>query len=380
MSESDADSSIFDNDTDEDNEDEEEREYEDGCEYDDEFEDEDEDEDEDFCCDIELMPFVIRLFILLDQDVDTSIFSSEASQKVRRLLKDYPEAAGVYSNLHGLYPLQLACRKQAPLEVIAALVKAFPEALHMSQRLKLPYDDFDYEMYPLQHALCGANASFDVICFLVSQWPGSLQLPTLGGGGSHFALHLACQANVSLRIIQYLLLKWPGALKRKGEHGLPLHYACRGGADLSTITFLIQTSPDSLQVPNESGALPLHEACIFRGEHAEVSAWTTFRRACSLAAASTLPSLLQLSNHADSPPPPPPVMLLQTLVQAWLAAVCVLDKEGFVPLHHLCYGEPALLVDIQLLAEAWPEALQVATGGMLPLHSACRHDFPLEVI
>jgi len=392
MSEADADSSVFindddDNDDEDEDEDEEEREYEyengHGYEYDSE-----EDFYSDFCChNIVLLPFVVQLFtIILDQQGgETCSFSPESCQTVKRLLQDHPEAARVYSNLHGGYALHLACRKQAPLEIIVALANPFPEALQICQKLDGICDNFDdHEMCPLQHALCNAKASFDVIRFLVSQWPGALQLPS-EGGGAHFALHVACEANVSLQIIQYLIKQWPGVLQRQADFGLPLHYACRAGADPATIDFLIQAWPDALKLPKKMGALPLHEACLFRGEHAEVSTWSAYHMALSLAAASSHPSLLLLSNNADSPPPlpssPPPVVLLQSLVRAWPAAVRVRDEEGFLPLHNLCCGAPALLVEVQLLVEAWPDALQVPTiGSMLPLHLACQHCFPVDVI
>jgi len=57
------------------------------------------------------------------------------------------------------------------------------------------------------------------------------------------------------------------------------------------------------------------------------------------------------------------------------------DQEGLLLLHHLCSCKSLLLVDVQLLVEVWPDALQVAvTGGMLPLHLACQNHFPWDVI
>jgi len=200
-------------------------------------------------------------------------------------------------------------------------------------------------------------------------------------GCSYLALHLACDANVLLQIIQYLVQNGPRALKSKGLHGFPLHHACHSSADLSTINFLIQAWPDALKTPNQSAALPLHEACHYCGKHANVSAWLTYCRALSLVAASNQPSsLLPLSNNADSQPLPPPVMLLKTLVQAFPDAVCIDDEEGYLPLHNLCCNEAALQIEVQLLVEAWPEALQAAALGRLPLHLACQHGSPVNVI
>jgi len=306
----------------------------------DEFAYENEEEDNrGFCYDSKLVPFVTQLFELLEVETD---FPPDASQKVQCLLKDHPNAAGFYSERHGGFALHWACRKQAPLEIIVALTNAFPSALQVSQKLAGIYDAFDeYKMYPLHHALCDANASLDVICFLESQWPRSLQITSLGWG-RHFALHTACEANVSLPIIQFLVQKWPEALKRQSEFGLPLHYACRSG-DPPMIDFLIQAWPDSVRIPNEiMGAFPLHEACQYSDQYAQV---------------------------------------LQSLVQAWPAAARKLDFDGFLPLHYLCMGKQLLVDEVQLLVQAWPYGLQnVARNGSLPLHFACQRGSPVDVI
>jgi len=357
-----------------DDDDDEESGYESGHEYPDNF------VAEDFRCDSELLPAVMSLFKILGGGIRLCHkgpnYLCHKGRAVRRLLKKDPEAAGVYSRRHRGYPLHLACSMLAPLDVIVPLVRAFPKAVRVCHRIA-----GDVDMCPLQFSLCHEMVSFDVIRFLVSQWPKALQLP-MSAYGNCFALHLACRTHkVSLPIIQYLVQKWPGALKRESEYGLPLHDACRRGANLPTIDFLVQAWPDSLQVPNERGLLPLHEACRFRSAHSEVSAWMEYIRAPALAAAT---SGRRRSNYlliAESPPPPP-VVILQSLVQAWPAAVRKLDGEGFLPLHHLCSWYDALLVDMQLLVEAWPKALQVATPrrGMLPLHLACQHRFPTDVI
>jgi len=288
---------------------------------------------------------------------------------VIRLLEEKPKAAGVYSKYHAGYPLHWACRKQAPLEVIVALTKAFPDVVDVpTHKLNGIRDDFDkYQMYPLQHALCHAKASLDVIRFLTSQWPEVLKEYIVWG---YFALHLACDANVSLPIIQFLVEQWPGALQEKGVYGSPLHHACRSGADISTIHFLLQAWPEAVQTSNEYEAtLPLHEACRYRGQHAEVVAWSEYLKAARAVAAA--------DDSIPQPPPPPPVLLLlQTLVQAWPAAVRVSDNENYLPLHYLCTDQPALLSDVKLLVEAYPEALQDGTRGWLPLHLACRYHSP----
>jgi len=276
-------------------------------------------------------------------------------------LKEIPGSSWCLLEPAQRIPLHLACWMLAPLDVIAPLARVFTKTLRVCHRLEGHID-----MCPLQYVLLHSMVSFNVICFLISQWPKAL--------GKCFVLHLACRTKVSLQIIQYLVTKWPGALKRKGEDGLPLHYACHSCANLPTIDFLIQAWLELLQVPNERELLPVHVACQCRSEHAEVSAWSTYIRAPSLAVAT---SGHRCSNYliiAESPPPPP-VVILQSLVQAWLATVCKLDGEDFLPLHHLCCCDDALLLDMQALVEAWPDSLQGVTPkrGVLSLHLICQH-------
>ncbi len=144
---------------------------------------------------------------------------------VTRLLQKYPDAADFDCDKGKGYPLHLACRREAPLEVIAALVKAFPRALRLRRWVKGICDAFEFWMCPLQQALCNKKVSFDVIRFLVSQWPRALSLRSRG----NYALHIACEANVSLQIIQYLVQQNPETLQLNSELGTPLHHACYGG-------------------------------------------------------------------------------------------------------------------------------------------------------
>jgi len=90
-----------------------------------------------------------------------------------------------------------------------------------------------------------------------------------------------------------------------------------------------------------------------------VVAWSEYLKAARAVAAA--------DDSTPQPPPPPPVLLLQTLVQAWPAAVRVSDNENYLPLHYLCTNQPALLSDVQLLVEVYPEALQDGTCGTFGL-------------
>jgi len=135
--------------------------------------------------------------------------------------------------------------------------------------------------------------------------------------------------------------------------------------------------PKSIKVRNEHGRLPLHEACCENAQNAGLIAmliaeWPhAVRDACQKT--GLLP--LHLACKAQGS-----LAVLQLLVEAWSEAVLVPDEYGFLPLHYACKNvggvsdteQKQSLEKIKLLVEARPESLQIQTKlGMLPLHWAC---------
>jgi len=98
------------------------------------------------------------------------------------------------------YPLHVACRNNAPIPVIRALLKAWPGALQTPAASCLPLEE-----------ACICAKSLDTIQLLVEEWPKSIE---------HYSpLHLALgicarkRPEVSLDIIQFLVHQWPESVK-----------------------------------------------------------------------------------------------------------------------------------------------------------------------
>jgi len=75
-----------------------------------------------------------------------------------------------------------------------------------------------------------------------------------------------------------------------------------------------------------------------------------------------------------------PMETIQLIAEAWPDAVREKDDDGWLPLHYAClYGYSDDV--IQLLIECWPMSLHVKTeGGILPLHLALQPEAKLEAI
>jgi len=66
---------------------------------------------------------------------------------------------------------------------------------------------------------------------------------------------------------------------------------------------------------------------------------------------------------------------IQVLVEAWPDAVHVQDDDGHLPLHHAGKNFRCTDYVIQLLVRSWPESCQVSTkDNQLPLHLACSYN------
>jgi len=350
------------------------------------------------------------------------------------LLHKFPEAAKIplegmelvddYGNrfsFHG-YAFHMACYRNAPLPVLCALVRVWPEA---ARQRSYAHSVFAYErcdgnyVPPLHIALRNATVSFEVIEFLLEQWPESIQWIHYDDDNENnkknennendienqeTALHWACLYGVSVPIIQYLVHQWPQALQIRSQRGLPLHCACICETpSTQTIAYLLMeaygASPTAL-LEGRDGLLlsALKEACLnpkTKAEQMEVliqylpTTAVSFHHHCyHLDALSFLP-LHSAALHVED------VKVIALLIQHFPAAVKINDQHYGTPLHCACSSEHNSLIKQQMLVQAWPEALRetwtkrknnasagsptstcdqhgvvVVVGGLLPLHTA----------
>ena len=238
-----------------------------------------------------------------------------------RLCKAYPEDAKVWSYrvsadgdaVWTRLPIHEACINNPPLELMEALVAAYPEstaALDLSKRLPL-------------HNAAVYNASYEVIELLVKACPASVNVTDMYNKnpamlllscsreeedirrfnlssqllGERFSGKPVCtfsavfndfDTNESIEENKTPLLKnikrkrWTEAFSilqsqpsqakewtthRDGDGDivwkrLPIHEACINGAPLNLIQSLLKAYKDGLQQPDQSNRLPLHHAAV----------------------------------------------------------------------------------------------------------------------
>jgi len=314
------------------------------------------------------------------------------SDEVEHLLRHYPEAAKAcwqeeMTEITGMYPLHVACFKNAPISVVRALLNSWPDSirermpdlpLHCACRCgkSLEVIQLLTEVWPDAvrrsrwtnpkdfllplHLAIECKAPIDIIRFLVQQWPESVQKDNMY---QEVALHSACGHGSSLPVIQFLAEQWPEAMKIRRAYGSHLLHAC-GSCSFDTVAFLIDACPDSIQVRSIYGASPLDVALTWRCQETKMLLLLIEKWPDAVRISSGFLLHSACKEQAN-------VAVIQALAKAWPDAVRVRDRDGFQPLHHACRVRPCLQT-VQFLVELWPQSLKVLSDeGMLPLHFAC---------
>jgi len=142
------------------------------------------------------------------------------------LLKKQPEAAERNDGIYGRTPLHFACQEGSPFEVVAALLKAWPDAAKQKD---------SYGQMPL-HWACSKGSSFEVVAALLKAWPDAAKQRTRKGTAP---LHAACLNTTPFEVVAALLKAWPEVVKEKDSAGnTPLQMACRKNSSFE-VTFLL---------------------------------------------------------------------------------------------------------------------------------------------
>jgi len=168
----------------------------------------------------------------------------------------HPEEASAYITTKGLHgqlhflPLHKVCVLQPPLNVVKAIIAAFPDG-PMSQ---------DQDGWLPLHCACYYGAVNDIIGTLLSAYPKAAQAKDNEGGRN--PLHYACIKHASVNTLQLLVRAYPKSLISKDDDGrLPIHYACSKGASPESIETLVASAPKSVGKRDDQGRFPLHLAC-----------------------------------------------------------------------------------------------------------------------
>lgn len=281
---------------------------------------------------------------------------------VRLLLSHYPKGAQ-RAERYGCLPLHFAAKCVAPEEVIVALLEAYPQGATLKDTFGGLPIDFSYGRLniihkmvkycaecirlrngpnalgdlPLHRAIRYQHATFEVIQFMVDQYPSSVKVK---GQEGMFPLHRAVSNTPhKLQNVKFLIDCFPGGLCYKDDYGkLPIHYACRSGS-LEIVKLLIESDKRptaGLDVADNAERLPLHHAAA---------------------------SVRKLSRMAPNK--------LRFVLNRHRQGIYAADNQGMLPLHLACLRHPSNTNNIEmiriLLEEDLFTILRARNDGKTPL-------------
>jgi len=178
--------------------------------------------------------------------------SSEDWENATRILSVKPETVKTWNGRPGFFegikhsevlPIHEACANGGtPLELVKALVKAYPEGLKQKETA--------YHRLPI-HIACRKNANINVVRLLMEVFPdGSLVPDSLG----RLPLHYALSNGANDFVVQLLLEIRPGAAMGTDKRGwLPLHVACSVGASTNVIELIARAYPEGTIIKTSRG-------------------------------------------------------------------------------------------------------------------------------
>jgi len=179
------------------------------------------------------------------------------NKKIRQLAKNMEGGSKDMINTKDkdrMYPLHLACRGGASVEVIRYLVEDVEGGKDM-----INAKDKD-GMYPL-HWACRGGASVEVIRYLVKNMEGGKDMINAKDGYGMYPLHYACRGRASVEVIRYLVEDVEGGkdmINAQDDDGrYPLHFACLEGASVEMIRYLIRCRPKLTTVSDNQGSTPV---------------------------------------------------------------------------------------------------------------------------
>jgi len=132
-------------------------------------------------------------------------------------------------------PLHLACRSNAPMQVLCFLVGQDTSTLHMMDSAgSLPI-----------HDACRGGASLEKIQFIVGK--GGVGLLCARDNQCALPVHILCQSMPSVDVVKYMVKLYPISVSEKTSFGaLPLMLACECSASESVLQILLTAHPEAL--------------------------------------------------------------------------------------------------------------------------------------
>lgn len=128
--------------------------------------------------------------------------------------------------------------------------------------------DHDSHVLPI-HVACSLHAPLDVIKAIVEAYPDGLSAKETSF--KRLPLHVSCQMSEKPAVIEYLAQQYVSATIEPDVLGrLPIHYCCSNGAPLDVVKTLLKANSASTLYADYNGWLPLHVAVHFGASTAVV--------------------------------------------------------------------------------------------------------------
>jgi len=255
--------------------------------------------------------------------------------------------------------LHIACSHGAPLEVVQALIEAWPVSCRVQ-------DDDGYLSHP--NKLFINDGKLQMIEFLLQP---CLETPVTSNSG-FLPLHLACRAQAATDVIQYLINLYPESVRVLAYDRLPLYFACSVDEwniksddsdsesyepDRWTLECLVRTWPESIMA-----AFKEKNGFFYRPFDIFLDTW-----------AITATNKKYESSDGE-------YELSDDDIES-LAKIPLLTN-GIPPLHFVCTYSPSIrMLDfLKYLVRLFADDRLLVHDGMLPFHCACRAGAPKDVL
>ena len=273
-----------------------------------------------------------------------------------------------------------ACRNEkVTLEIVQLLYNTLPGAFRLRD---------DNRDLPI-HYLCDnkdldENASIDILQFMLEIDP---TLPRELGHGGYLAIHSAVMYK-STSFCNELIDAYPQSLRVVAVDGwLPIHFACCWGdrdnaAD--TIQYMLELDPELINAEDDDEYLPIHRAAINVGGTKSIEMLLKFDP--DAATKDVNNGSQQLPLHCACAAYTPNLSSVQILYDAYPEAILISDENGYTPLD-LARNQPTKdFIQTQLVYARQAQDVTAMTtiddddDGWLPLHRALKDNVPLGSI
>ena len=158
---------------------------------------------------------------------------------LRRLATDEGRGEACEEGWWGL-PLHYAALRGAPVEVVRALMDAYPEGARKTD---------DEGCLPLHFA-----ATVEVVRALLDANPEGAGMADEDG---RLPLHVAAARRAPVEVIRALLDAYPEGARKTDDYGnLPLHFAAAYGAPVDVVRMLVDAYPGAANIEDNKGRTP----------------------------------------------------------------------------------------------------------------------------